>query len=444
MSQAKFIKVTTESRIYSAPFVSGGVADKAYQPKGGDIAVRPTGSRAFATGTGKKATLSVSQKDLQEIAQRVLSTWRSAARYELKGGEALEDYMAAMSVEVKNNGVVISLRGWEALSRDLGWAPDPGGLSEGLGKYDGAIHDMKPMILRGARSKVVPMTLIGTKEELTKMYQSHFEQGLIGLPTPKSTILRNAKGKPLTELPGDVPLGAFSKLSERGERIRVPGWGSQGPGLGQAAHRRAAKKAAKAILDEAFDDEAVLRRKRYGLGNRVGGGPHPEDLKFINPKLPSFIEGSGASGAYRQRQERAGRGFTKSLLEGATIISNPSFRKGRDSYRQDVKGFIVYRTVSDGSYTPTPGKGRTAAERLKKKRALAMRKKWLTRGRKGIDLLRRMQLLVLELIRGEVSRLEADRVRQQGQHKESQWFDSYQNVEKMEAILVGKIRGVSF
>jgi hypothetical protein len=414
----KFLKINVEYKLTETPVTSDVSRSYGVGAAGSIIKMKAAGMRGISVGIGPRGVgasrKKFSAQTLRDIATRVKSVWEDAAKIELGSDQqALQEYLRAIRVEVKSGrGVLIGLEGWEAVSRDLGWAPMPGGLSAGIGKYTGAIHDMKPLILNGAKRKVIPMILTGTKGEILDLYKRQFEESIIGLKRPSEGWGESVGGVP----------------ARQGKE-------------GRDWHRLAFTEAAQEITDFAFNASKMKGRTSVTAGR--------------GRKLPSFHPGPGEKGDFRDKQARPGRGFTKSLLEGAVPVASSKrvreYGTNKVTKRGPTKSFIVFRTVTDGSYNPNeakPGRRRTRAsaqrERTRRRRAEAMKKKWLTAGRKGIDLMRRIQLMLTELIKSQVAYLErwnADIEGKPMRHHYRAEYQSVDNAEKMADILLGRKRG---
>ncbi len=87
---------------------------------------------------------------LEEVHQYVLNEWKSLAQARL--GKKAQVYTDGLVVNDSGNPAKVSwgLRGFEAISLELGWAPPPGRnkhKSDGIGEWDGAVHDMRSYML---------------------------------------------------------------------------------------------------------------------------------------------------------------------------------------------------------------------------------------------------------------------------------------------------------
>jgi hypothetical protein len=248
------------------------------------------------------------------------------------------------------------LEGWEAVSIDKGWRPDPGGLVAGIGKYDGTVYDMKPMLLKGASRRVIPMRLTGTRKEIKDKIFQHFEEGAIA-PRDGTTSIPGVKGKI-----GSLVQAAFGL--EKGSRLKLKG-SSGGDD------------------DDEGDDE------------EGGGGFRRTPLQGAG-----FGPGKAREGYTRKGANRPGRRFTKSIIEDAVRAGDLPSPAKRPS-RAAVANFIVFRTVTDGTVNPKFQVSKSGRMTKKHRRALksaeAMKHKWLTAGRKGIDLMNKIAALAAEI-----------------------------------------------
>lgn len=125
------------------------------------------------------------------LAQWARKLWRKKAMSAFRGrGTALNDYLRAMRVDIVAGRLRLWLEGWEALAREVGWAPHPGGLSAGLGEYTGQPVDLKKIMLGGAAYKVIPLRIEGTSKDIAQSVQQAVKKGMLtyegGEMTPRA------------------------------------------------------------------------------------------------------------------------------------------------------------------------------------------------------------------------------------------------------------------
>jgi hypothetical protein len=113
----------------------------------------------------KQYSLTLNSEEKEEIKSIAIDVATKLAERYLKPEEA-DEFIRSLHVEWTSKGITLSLEGWEAASREIGWAPTPGGLDAGLGKYDGALRDMKPILLGGRDLRVIPLKLKGTQNAI--------------------------------------------------------------------------------------------------------------------------------------------------------------------------------------------------------------------------------------------------------------------------------------
>lgn len=303
------------------------------------------------TGRGRGAVAGIRSKEFSipeeighKLVKKIESIWRTEAKSVLSG-TALYDYIRAMKVEFVNQSIRMTLDGWEAVSREVGWAPQAGGLAEGLGKYDGTLHDMKPMLLGGASRKVIPMRLEGTKEELMSRLARDVESNKIVPPKarglepldPKRVKFSRKKIESQVE---DAFATAYGKRVDISKKERFV------PGEGEPILRNLRRKYTKSLLET----------------SKVMKSPNAMTTQWDSMfgKIPKV----------------------RSL--GTTT-------------------FIVFRTVTDGTLSleePVRGRGRRTTKKYKRAqlRSKEMRKKWLSKGRAPIQLLEKMQKIAYDEI----------------------------------------------
>lgn len=116
------------------------------------------------------AKMRFSKKRLQQLANDMLVEWQRLAK-EMVPAKYIDDYLAAMSVNVRGDGIEMVLgehgvgradgqpAGLNALRVELGWRPPDGRgrhFNEGLGEWDGTAHDMRSfMLTEHGESRVV-------------------------------------------------------------------------------------------------------------------------------------------------------------------------------------------------------------------------------------------------------------------------------------------------
>jgi hypothetical protein len=355
------IKVTVSGfegsdRIYQTPFMSKGELRSAIAFTGSDIITKGSGTSTIAISPSKKTNQDylLSPQEGEKIAAKIKEVWLKEARA-LLTGTALHDYERAIRVSSERGKIFVGLEGWEAVSSDQGWRPDPGGLIAGIGKYDGTIYDMKPMLLKGAQRRVIPMRLTGTRGEIKNKIFQHFEEGAIA-PLDGTTSKPAVKSKI-----GSLTHAAFGL--EQGSRLKL---GNRNGSFG----------------DEDDDDEG-------------GGRPIPSALQRAG-----FGPGKAREGYTRLGANRPGRRFTKSIIEGATRAGDLPSPVKNSARGPQTANFIIFRTVTDGSVKFKESKGGKLTKKQRKalKSAEAMRHKWLTAGRKGIKLMAKISDLAAEIV----------------------------------------------
>jgi len=314
-------------------------------------AVDRTAIQRRNTGAGRGAIAGIRSKDFKipddighKLVKKIEHLWRAEAKSVLTG-TALYDYIRAMKVEFVNQSIRMTLDGWEAVSREVGWAPKPGGLAEGLGAYDGTLHDMKPMLLAGASRKVIPMRLEGTKEDILSRLSRDAE--LNRMVPPKARGLdpfdvrraKHTKKKIEAQVEGAfaTPLGKRVDFAKRDKFVA---------GEGEPILRNLRRKYTKSLLEtsKVMKSPNVLTTQW-------------DDMFGVVPKLKKL---------------------------GTTT-------------------FIVFRTVTDGTLNveePVRGRGKRTTKKYKRAQARSkeMRKKWLSKGRAPIKLLDKMQKIAYDEI----------------------------------------------
>jgi hypothetical protein len=277
----------------------------------------------------------LTQKDIDDIISRATSIWRGVAEIRFRTDEkAWQEYSRAMKVEWRSdsNGLgalVLSLDGWEASSRELGWAPVAGGMDAGLSKYDGAVHDMRPLILGGKQRKIVPLKLEGSTEYFQDklLEQARAETphpfsddagrpALPNMPAPKAAKLRKL-------IESDVQAALATKP---GEEVRLTSKG-----------RRVAPSTA--LTKAGGSTDVAKGRVVYGA-TRV----HPIDSKH---SLPYTLTPEG---------RQVDTVYTRSIFEGAKRVQrdlrglkNRAVTK-KGGTRSVAGTFIVFRTITATGY----------------------------------------------------------------------------------------------
>jgi hypothetical protein len=312
-----------------------------------------TGGYGYAIGVQAKQ-FSIPKQAGDALASRIEDLWKESAIKEFKSDKVgLDDYLRSISVSFEGQSLKLRLTGWEALSHDGGWAPpkNGGSLADGLGDWDGSMRDMKPMILGGKRSKIVPMRVRGTAEDIKSKMMSLYNAGAIDVKFKEQSLP--------DVLPESIPGGQRSLKKGR--------W------AWQARHSYLADVASKAI------DKQIEALRSGEAGDFLPGS------KVLKA-------GSGQARKGFGRGERAP--LAGSLLDRAKIVAtkNPA---GTASNRLS---FLALRTVTDGSYAPA-GKKETYTDRKRRLAAAAMKKKWLTRGRKPKFLMYRMRVMAEAMIK---------------------------------------------
>lgn len=188
-----------------------------------------------ASGGRRLTTISVSGMDTQlqnELVSLVRRIWRRKATAALKGrSTAMADYLRGIRVEFKSGRLRMYLEGWEAMAREYGWAPHPGGLAAGIDNYTGRPVDMKPIILGGRPYKVIPIRFEGTSKDIAAVVNKAAKSGMLAYePTSRAPELTKkvamryagqvAEGggdreRDLSSLP-EIPEGPFGRGTKKG------------------------------------------------------------------------------------------------------------------------------------------------------------------------------------------------------------------------------------
>jgi hypothetical protein len=193
------------------------------------------GKAAKKQSSGAATAFELSTSDIDSIIEAAENTWRSLAAAKMDG-KALQEYTRAMRVEWKNNSLSLKLEGWEAASRELGWAPAAGGLDAGLGKYDGTLHDLKPIVLGGKSKRVIPLKLEGTQSSFESMIK---ETSLSPKTAKMKSMISDDVSDAMAAKPGETVRQARTSPGRKstpqnsksrsgfGRRIKLPGESSK-------------------------------------------------------------------------------------------------------------------------------------------------------------------------------------------------------------------------
>ncbi len=95
------------------------------------------------------------ENNASDIASEVQRAWVEEAQDKLNGREKhLQRYLAGIQpVLVTRGGVELRLSNFDAVQVERGWAPpDTNKREDGLGRYDGQAHDMRPFLLKGGEA----------------------------------------------------------------------------------------------------------------------------------------------------------------------------------------------------------------------------------------------------------------------------------------------------
>jgi len=313
-----------------------------------------TGGYGYAIGVQAKQ-FSIPKQAGDALAEKIEEIWKEKAIKEFKSDKVgLDDYLRCIEVKFEGQSLKLRLTGWEALSHDGGWAPpkNGGSLTEGLGDWDGSMRDMKPMLLKGKRLKVLPMRVRSTAEDIKSKMMNLYNAGAIDVKFNEES------------LPSVLP-----EHIKGGQRnIKKGRWAWQ-------ARRAFLADIASQAIDKQIE---ALKSGRPG--------------EFL-PGSDVLTSGSG------QAKKGFGRGnrspFAGSLLDRAKVLA---VSKGSADGASPRLSFLAFRTVTDGSYTSL-SKKETMTERRKKARADAMRNKWLTRGRKPKFILYQVRVMAEAMIK---------------------------------------------
>lgn len=116
---------------------------------------------SMAEGTQKILTLisdaiqSIGKEATEGAVAEIDSAWRKLASTHINGNPRhLRDYLEGIRpADIRNNKVQLRLSGYKAVQVEMGWAP-PGqkgaAPADGLGTFDGQVHDMRPFLLHGS------------------------------------------------------------------------------------------------------------------------------------------------------------------------------------------------------------------------------------------------------------------------------------------------------
>lgn len=141
-----------------------------------DFARGGIGERIDMLGYHKLGTVFDERSD--EIFKRVRDEWVRIARSRLPTKRA-ERYVEGISAADESGDptkIGWSLKGFDAISLEFGWAPPPGGptankyRSDGIGEYDGAVHDMRSYMLSTTAKKVKTSKGSGDGDNAGKRY----------------------------------------------------------------------------------------------------------------------------------------------------------------------------------------------------------------------------------------------------------------------------------
>lgn len=115
----------------------------------------------------------------REVFTQVRDAWVALARSKLRPKDA-EKYIAGIAAQPSPAGpgkVIWELKGFDALALEFGWAPPPGKnkyMSDGIGEFDGAVHDMRSYMLNAnnpnVRKTVGAKQKDGSREGAGKLY----------------------------------------------------------------------------------------------------------------------------------------------------------------------------------------------------------------------------------------------------------------------------------
>jgi len=393
---------------YSLDFATSSVVLESPADKGPRAAA---GRGAVAGIKPKKINFEMPADIGVKIAKKVQDLWIKAAKKVLQG-TALYDYIRAMRVEFQGQSIKLYLEGWEAVSREAGWAPTPGGLAAGIGRYDGSLKDMKPLLLGSATHKVIPMRLEGTKEELMGRLMSDLSSGRLRakfngnksyLEAVSARQIEAAYPKPVEPPPPpprdpnvkrrrivDLSSGKVTDLGGGATSVSA----KPGPTPPNPYGRKVKIDPDDRFISGHGEDIRSSRQTAPKLsslgsvsikGNSIAKkGPIPDSPRPLGVSKEKNII------SYRRR-------YTKSLLEGAKVFRSPG--KGHEKGRST---FIVFRTVSDGIVrVPRPKHGKVLSSKAyQEARATAehAKKRWLTKGRPPINLLEEMRDVAAFLI----------------------------------------------
>jgi hypothetical protein len=193
------------------------------------------GGKSKKSSSPSTSSFELSNSDIDSIIETAENVWRSLASEKMQG-KALQEYTRSMRVEWKNNSLSLKLEGWEAASRELGWAPTSGGLDGGLGKYDGTLHDLKPIVLGGKSKRVIPLKLEGTQSSFESMIR---DSSLSAKTAKVKSMISDDVSDAMAAKPGEqvrqsrtspgrkAPAQNSRSRSGFGKRITLPGESSK-------------------------------------------------------------------------------------------------------------------------------------------------------------------------------------------------------------------------
>ncbi len=191
--------------------------------------------------------------------------WLELARAELSG-TAYDRYAKGMRIPRASGGrfeLGLALQGFEARQLEFGWAPPQDG-GDGVGDWDGALKDMRPMMLKnaqtskkGLRYKVIRFEEMKTTEALIQETQAHANLRSSVQRAAVKGFAKSLRGlEPGEHLPSEATAGILP--------IR-PQWTASGT----AKHYEWIY--ARARKNYETKDASLKKNKKYPSGARVRG-----------------------------------------------------------------------------------------------------------------------------------------------------------------------------
>jgi hypothetical protein len=268
----------------------------------------------------KKYSLALSDAEKRDLIDLAHETVARLVDRLLKPAEA-DEFIRSLHVEWTSKGITLSLEGWEAASREVGWAPTPGGLDAGLGKYDGSLHDMKPILLGGRGTRVIPLKLKGTEAELASKIEA------TTLPLADTISSDYVSKFSMGTRPGDTNYMVDKRTKFQDEFVgRV----------------RAEKNNARTRREGSISGMPV-----EGSFRRVKGVAYGVERDFGSKPGDGLLSPEGKTRVFYSRSLLGGavRGIDRSTRGESKLSAVKSARKPGNVTRGPDGTFIVFRTV---------------------------------------------------------------------------------------------------